>query len=169
MKVFNTMLFTTVAIWALNIGEVPKEVTLSGNNGGLVNGKAWSSSSIKGKIYLLSYVDPDKKEENKLFMEALHKKNYNINKFGSIAIINLKATWLPNFAIEKMLKLKQKEYPNKIYIKDKTKYLVKEWDLKDDSSNVILFDKSGKVIYMHQGFMDKSEIDKVFKMIDGLL
>jgi len=165
-KVLTTLLITTVSTFALTLGEVPKEVTLSGDNGARVDGTAWHSKMLKDKVYVFFYVDPDKKDDNEAFIDALHEKNYNKEKYGSVAIINLKATWLPNFAIEKKLKAKQKEFPNTIYVKDKTKYLVKEWNLADDASNILIFDKEEKLIYQHEGAITDEEMQKAFMLIE---
>lgn len=165
-KLLTTLLIATVSTFALNLGEIPKEVTLSGEDGGRVDGTAWHSKMLKDKVYVLFYVDPDKKGDNEAFIDALHKKNYDKEKYGSVAIINLKATWLPNFAIEKKLKAKQKEFPNTIYAKDKTKYLVKEWNLADDASNILIFDKEGKLIYQHEGVVTDKEMQKAFMLIE---
>ena len=168
-KIVTSILISSIALFALNIGEVPKEITLSGKNGGLVDGSPWNSSMLRDKIYVLFYVDPDKKSDNDKFIDALHQKHYNLEKYGSVAIINLKATWLPNFAIEKKLKTKQKEFPNTIYAKDKTKYLVKQWQLADDSANVLIFDKQGKLLYQHIGKMSRDEMQKAFALIESHL
>ncbi len=165
-KLLLSMILTSLSLFALNIGETPPLITLSGDNGGTVDGKEWNSSTLQGKLHVLFYVDPDKKGDNDQFIEALHQKNYDPKKYGSIAIINLKATWLPNFAIEQKLKAKQQEYPNTLYVKDKTKYLVKEWGLADDSANVLIFDKEGKLLYQHTGAMESSEQSKAFELIE---
>ena len=165
-KVLTTLLIATVSTFALTIGEIPKEITLSGENGAKVDGTAWNSKMLKDKVYVLFYVDPDKKDDNEAFIDALHEKNYDKEKYGSVAIINLKATWLPNFAIEKKLKSKQKEFPNTIYAKDKTKYLVKEWELVDDASNILIFDNDGKLIYQHDGTLTDEEMQKAFALIE---
>ena len=165
-KVLTTLVLTSIATFALTIGEVPKEITLSGENGARVDGTEWNSNMLRDKLYVLFYVDPDKKGDNEAFIDALHEKNYDKEKYGSVAIINLKATWLPNFAIEQKLKSKQEEFPHTIYAKDKTKYLVKEWELADDASNVLVFDKEGKLIYEHNGLMEKDEMQSVFELIE---
>ena len=165
-KVLTILLIATVSTFALNLGEIPKEITLSGENGARVDGTAWNSKMLKDKVYVLFYVDPDKKEDNEAFIDALHEKNYDKEKYGSVAIINLKATWLPNFAIEKKLKSKQKEFPNTLYAKDKTKYLVKEWELADDASNILIFDNDGKLIYQHEGTVTDEEMQKAFALIE---
>ena len=168
-KILPTLLLGTLSLFALTIGEVPQKVILDNENGGRVDGTTWNSSMIKDKIYVMFYVDPDEKDTNNDFSEALKAKEYDRSKFASIAIVNLAATWLPNFAIESSLKNKQKEYPNTIYVKDKKKVLVKEWGLKDDSSNIVVFGRSGKVIYTHAGRLNKNEIKKVLKIINQLI
>jgi predicted transcriptional regulator len=165
-KLMNTLILSTLSTFALNIGEVPKLLILENNNGGHLDGRAWSSSMIKNKVYVLFYVDPDEKDTNNKFSEALKAKNYDRSNFSSIAIVNLKATWLPNFVLESKLKEKQEKYPHTIYVKDKEKILVKEWQLKDDSSDILLFNQKGELIYSYEGKLDSSEIEKVLQLID---
>jgi YtfJ family uncharacterized protein len=156
----------TSSLFALNVGESYNEVVLDGKNGGLVDGEAWHSSMLKDKVYVLFYVDPDEKDTNNDFVEALHAKGYDRKNYGSVAIINLAATWKPNMIIEALLKAKQKKFPHTIYVKDKSKVLVKNWNLKDDSSDVVIFDKSGNAIYTYEGKMDSVEIDKALSLIE---
>ncbi len=165
-KIILIACILTSFVSAIVVGEVPKEVTIDAENGGLLSDKPWHSSMLKDKVYVLFYVDPDEKDTNNGFSEALKKNAYDLKNFGTVAIINLKATWLPNFAIESSLKSKQKEYPNTTYVKDKSKYLVKEWGLADDSSDIAVFAKDGKLLYHHSGKLEKEEIEKVLKLID---
>jgi len=165
-KILINILLATVSTFALTLNEVPKEVTLSGSNGGLVDGTAWHSTMLKDKLHVIFYVSPNKKDDNEAFLDALDKKDYDKTEYGLIAIINLKATWLPNFAIEEKLKSRQEEFPDTLYIKDKTKYLVKEWALADDTSNIIIFDKEGKVIYQHLGKIAPKEMNNIFTLIE---
>ena len=166
-KIVLSLLLSSLSLFSLNIGEVPKEIVVENKNGGQIDGTAWSSTMIKDKVYVLFYVDPDEKDTNNLFSEALKAKNYSLESYGTIAIVNLSATWLPNFAIESALKKKQESYPNTTYVKDKTKFLVKEWELQDDSSNVLVFNKKGELIYNYAGKLDDGEIQKVLNLIDG--
>ena len=165
-KIILIVSILTSFVSAITVGEVPKEVTIENENGALVSGEPWHSSMLKEKVYVLFYVDPDEKDTNNAFSETLKKQPYDLEKFGTVAIVNLKATWLPNFAIESALKEKQEKYPSTTYVKDKNKYLVKEWDLADDSSNILIFDKSGKLIYYFAGKMLDDEIAKALKLIE---
>jgi predicted transcriptional regulator len=50
-------------------------------------------------------------------------------------------------------------------VKDKNKLLVKKWNIEDDNSDVIIFDKNGKYIYKHFGKLtdkDNSEVITFF-------
>ena len=170
MRIFlTTLLLGTVTLFGLNTGEVPPKVVISEKDGGYLDGTAWSSSMLKNKLYVLFYVDPDERETNSAFTKALKEKKYDLNYFGSIAIINLAATWLPNVVLESKLKDKQKEFPNTIYVKDKSKVLVEEWQLEDDSSDVLIFNKNGELLYSHSGRLNSSEITRALSIIDRSL
>ena len=167
MKSILLLLLMSLNIFALNVGEVPKELILSGDNGGLAqDGSAWSSSSINDKLHVLFYVDPDEKDVNNEFVELLNAKEFNSTIVGRVAIVNLAATWKPDYIIEKLLKLKQKELPNTIYLKDKKSILVKEWGLADDASNVLIFSKEGELLFYKAGQLSGDEIKKAIELIE---
>ena len=167
LKTALAALLTTLSLSALTIGEAPKHAVIEKDNGGLVqDGKAWDSDSLKDNVFVMFYVDPDEKDVNEHFSQALKKfKKENNLHFQSIAVINLAATWKPNFIIEKILKSKQEEYPDVIYVKDKNSVLVKAWGVDDDASDIIVFDKEGKVLFYKSGAMSKEDINKTFQLI----
>lgn len=170
MKITLTLaaLLAALNLYALTVGEVPKNVVIEGDNGGLVKGGDWNSNMLKDKVYVVFYVDPDKKDVNEEFSQALKAKKYRQKgDFGSMAIINMAATWKPNFAIEAILKGKQKEFPKTIYVKDKDKILVKEWELGDDASNIVIFSKGGKVLFYKSGKMNEEDMQKAFTLIEA--
>lgn len=145
--------------------EVLPAVELKGDLGGRLDGKAWSSSEIKDKVYVLFYVDPDEKDLNNHVSDALKAEKFPLTHYGSIAIINMAATWKPNFAIESALKSKQEQFPDTLYLKDFDKVLVKKWKMKDDSSNVLLFSKKGELIYRIGGKAEDKQVKELIKLI----
>jgi predicted transcriptional regulator len=173
MNKFHTALVAlaiTLNLSAFTLGEVQKELIISDDKGGLVvDGSAWDSKSIKDKVYVMFYVDPDEKDTNSHFSDALKAKHYDRANYGSIAIVNLAATWKPNFIIEKLLKSKQEEFPDTIYVKDKNKVLVKEWGVADDASDILIFSKTGKLLFYKVGAMSKEDMQKAFKIIEDNL
>lgn len=166
MKIIFTFFITFGLLMAVELGSIPTKVVLDGDNGGKVDGSAWNSSMLKGKVFVLFYVDPDEKDLNDPFANALQSKEYDRKRFGSVAVINLAATWLPNFAIEAKLKKKQEKFPHTVYVKDKKKILVKEWGMADDNSDILVFEKSGKLIYKKFGKLSDTEIKEVIRLID---
>ena len=156
----------STSIMAVETGKVPVPVTISGDKGGKTNGEAWRSSSLKGKVHIVFYVDPDKKELNEALSQALKKRHFDRSKYGSVAIVNMAATWMPNVAIEAKLKSKQKEFPDTVYVRDRDRVLVKKWALADDNSDILIFNKKGVLIYKKFGKLSKAEISKVLSLIE---
>jgi YtfJ family uncharacterized protein len=160
------MLLVMASCMAIEVGKVPSMVSIDGEDGGKIDGAAWSSKMLKGKVHIVFYVDPDKKDLNQNLSNALKKRHFNRKKYGSVAIINLAATWMPNALIESKLKSKQKKFPDTLYVKDKKKVLVSKWKLADDNSDILIFNKRGKLIYKKFGKLSVKEIDKVLKLIE---
>lgn len=156
----------SVTAWAgLEIGQEPEKIVLEGKLGGHLDMREWSSEEFKGKVSTLFYVDPDEKDLNNDASEALKKENFPLEKYQSFAIINMAATWMPNFAITSSLKEKQKRYPTTIYVRDYKKVLVKKWELSDNNNNVLAFDKQGKLIFRKDGKLEPEDIRKLIQTI----
>ena len=165
-KIILSLLVLVGNSFAIEVGKVPPSVSISGDNGGKTNGTAWHSKTLKGKVIIAFYVDPDKKELNTDLNHALQKRQFPGNKFGSVAIVNMAATWMPDIAIEALLKKKQKEFKNTLYVLDRNKVFVKKWNLADDNSDVMLFSKEGKLLYKKFGKLSNSEIKALLDLIE---
>ncbi len=161
------VLLTTIPqVKAVELGQVPPTVQLSGEKGGRVDGTPWSSTEIKGKVYTLMYVDPDAKNMNIPTEKALKAQNFPKDRYGSIAIINMEATWKPNVIINKILKGKQKDYPDTIYVRDMDYYISKAWKLKKNGSYAVLcFDRDGKLIFLKDGKLSPTDTQDLITII----
>ena len=164
---FRTLLLLslfTSSLFSLELNKPLPSLKLEGKNGSLVNGKAFDSATIHDKVRVIFYVDPDEKDLNEALSDRLKKEDFDKSKFGSVAVINLAATWLPNYVIQKLLAQKQKEFPETIYVFDREKVGVKAWSVEDDNSDVIITDKEGKVLYYHPGKVtDMQEVVDIIK------
>ena len=160
------MIFPTIVLAELPIGEKPPKVVLKDDLGGRIDGKQWSSEElVSEKIIVLFYVDPDESELNNHVSDALKAENFPKDKYGSIGMANMAATWLPNFAINMKLKSKQEKHKNTLYVKDLDKTLVKKWGLSDDNSNVVVFGKNGKVLYSVDGKFTDAQVKEIVKVV----
>lgn len=160
------LLIVTSASLAIELGQIPPKVVISGKDGSCVNGTPWISTMLKDRVHVLFYVDPDEKDLNTLLTERIKAKKFNAKVFHSVGIVNLAATWMPNALLESRLQEKQEKFPRTLYVKDKKKVLVKEWGLADDDYNVLIFDKQGKLIYKYSGEVPEEEIAQVIQLIE---
>lgn len=159
-------IFTAQNAWSdLQMGQVPETVVLQESQGGFLDGRAWSSEQIRDKVSVFFYVDPDERDLNNAASEALKAENFPRENYQSFAVMNMAATWMPNFAINRSLKKKQEEYPNTIYVRDNEKVLVEAWGLSDDNNCVLAFDKGGRLIFRKDGQLDDQEIATLVKAV----
>ena len=170
MRILATMIFIvlvpTMLLAEFPIGEIPPKVVLKGDLGGRIDGTQWSSEElVSEKVIVLFYVDPDESELNNHVSDALKAENYPKEKYGSIGMANMAATWLPNFAINMKLKSKQEKHKETVYVKDLDKTLVKKWGLSDDNSDVIVFDKDGRVLYSVDGKFTDAQVKEIVKVV----
>jgi len=159
------LFLTSNAHAEVKLGQVPPVIELKDELGGRIDGSPWSSSEMKGKVFVLFYVDPDVKDLNNEASEALAKEEFPRERFQSFAVINMGATWLPNFMISSSLKDKQKQYPKTIYVRDYKKVMVKKWNISDDNSDVLVFDKEGRLIFKKDGKLGADDIKKMLQLI----
>ena len=151
----------------VQLGHTLTNVTLEGKTGGYFTGGAWHSSMLKGKTTMLMYVDPDEKGKGEVFKPTIEKleREIDFKKFQIVVILNLGATWKPNFLIKKLSESKLKDYPKRIYVFDKQSVLSQKWGLKDNAYNVVVIDGSMKPVYSHSGKWEKEDIKKIDTLI----
>jgi len=165
MRQIVILLLFSISLFALTVGTTLPSATLENEQGGKLDGSAFNSDALRGKVYVVFYVDPDEKDLNNPLSDALKAEAFDRSKYGSVAIINMDATWLPNFAIASSLEKKQEKFPDTLYVKDLKKILVDQWDIADDNSDIILLDQKGTVLYLYEGALEQDEIDKLITLI----
>lgn len=142
------------------------KIILKGDNGGYANGKTWNSDSLKGKINLILYTDPDQQKLAQLLVSKLDTLTFSKNRLRITFMLNTAATIIPNFIIRTKLKQKAKVSKNIEYVLDQNKKLVTKWNLKDEDLNVIILDKSDKVLYNHFGNITENDIKKIMEILN---
>lgn len=148
------------------IGDVVPAVVLEKKSGGLVGDGPWSSVSLNGKVHILMYVDPDKAKVNAHVEEALAAEGFDRDKVASVAVINMAATWKPNFAIDTLLEKKQEKYPNTLYVRDLQRVLVDAWGLVDDGYHVLVVGRSGEVLFSGANALSEVQVAQLISTIN---
>jgi YtfJ family uncharacterized protein len=165
------LLLQTSLVFSLPLGQVPQNIDLSGTRGGLVKGDgAWSSqAALQGKVSVVFYVAPAEKDTNSAASAALKEAGFSEEQFQSYAIVNMAASNWPNFIIAQKLKSSQEEFPRTIYVKDAQSVLVKEWQLRDKASDIVAFDRTGKVIFHVDGKLTDDQVHQLLAAVRGAL
>jgi len=133
-------------------------------NGGL-DGEDFDSEKLRGKAFVLFYVSPKKKELNMEASEELKAQKFEGDAFGSVAIIDLKSSWIPNPLILRAVRAKQEKYPRTIYLKDRKRYMHKILDFKPSGNEIFAFDGDGKMIFRHLGKAEPEKIKELIKLM----
>ena len=150
----------------LEVGQPAPKFKIAGEDGARTTGEPWSSEELIGaKITSFFYVDPEERAKNEPVEAAYKKAAFPKDKHQSVAVLNMAAAWYPNSILNSQLEKKQKEFPNTVYLKDFKKVFVSAWGLKDDSVNLVIFDKDSKVLYLKKGPMAEKDIEEALALI----
>lgn len=151
---------------ALEVGQPAAKIKLAREDGARTTGEPWSSEELLGaKITSFFYIDPEERAKNEPLEAAYKKADFPRDKHQSVAVLNMAAAWYPNSILNSQLEKKQKEFPHTVYLKDFKKVFVNSWGLKDDSVNLVIFDKDSKVLYLKKGPMTEKEMEEALALI----
>jgi predicted transcriptional regulator len=153
----------------LTVGQPAPGVVLEGEGGGKISGGACHSDSLTGKVHVLFYVDPDERSVNDHVADALQREDFDRSRYGSLAVINLAASWLPNALLQSSLEDKQKQFPHTLYVQDLQKALVSRWGLTDHGNDIVAFDPAGRVLFHRAGTLSEADLDLLIDTIKAHL
>ena len=158
MKRVWIVLLCALALYGIEVGERAARVSLQPPQGYCVaSKKPFDTGSLTGRVTLFVYVDPDKRGENEEFFAAIKRQHFPSERFNSVVVVNMAATWLPNFILSSILQKKQRDYPRTLYVKDFAKTFVKAWGLRDNAMNIVIFSRNGRVLFVHAGKLSPAQ------------
>ena len=133
--------------------------------------KPWSNKDYEGKVSVLFYVAPNKKDLNTHATDAIRTAvdagKISRDYYSSYAVINMAASSWPNFLIAIKLNQSQREFPNTSYVKDYERVLVEKWGLEDSSNCVVLFDERGTVLFRQDGKLSDKHLKTLVKTLEA--
>jgi predicted transcriptional regulator len=174
-KMTFTLLFASLAIVStfgqavktLEVGMKAPEWTFTD-----ASKKEFTMDSWPGKVLQVNYVDPDEKDLNDPFNDAINKaadidKRIDKDYFKGFGITDCKSTIIPNFLIRAIAAGKAKKYDTTILF-DYDATLQTLWGLPKDSYSVVILDKNRIVRAIYTGKIPESENEKMIQMIIDL-
>ncbi|MDD5722450.1 MAG: YtfJ family protein [Syntrophales bacterium] len=167
-KIFFTVLL--VLLWTvsggiagdLKVGDSASDWSLPDTNGTMYTMQNWS-----GKVLLVNYTDPDEKDMNEHFTDAMKKANddglLNEATYTGIGIADCKASWKPDALIRSFGAAKAEKYKTVILF-DYDASLRNAWGLREDSANAILLDKNGVCRAIVRGRVPDDQVTQLVQL-----
>ncbi len=124
---------------------------------------------LGSKVVAIIYADPDRKDMNDPLSNAMTEKKWPKDKVVMIGLVNMRDSWIADFALNIAIKSKQKQFPDAVIMKDQDSSLKNGWNLGDcnDTSVVVIIGKERTVKYISKGPVRGSEINRVLQIVDA--
>ncbi len=124
-----------------------------------------------GKVLLINYNDPDEKDMNEHFTDAVKKEVESgvlkKSSFKGIGIADCKASWKPDGLIRTLGASEATKYDTVILF-DYNAFLREAWGLKEDSANAILLDKNRVCRAIVRGRVPDNQVEYLLKLATEL-
>lgn len=147
--------------WALKAGDGVSNLKLrDGEN------EPASIPDFGRKVLTIFYTDPDVKDQNEPFRDALKAAALDKELYRGLGVVNMKDTWKPDFAIRKVIRDKIAKFKS-VILADPDYTLRNAWRLGDcdEKDVVIVIGKDSKVKYVKMGKVAPSEYATIIALI----
>jgi predicted transcriptional regulator len=167
-KVFFVVLLASLcAVSGAAAGDLKVGDRASGWSLPDANNRLYTMQDWAGKVLLVNYNDPDEKDMNSHFADAVKKEAENgllrDTTFKGIGIADCKASWKPDSLIRSFGAAAAKKY-NTVILFDYDASLRNAWGLKKDSANAILLDKDGVCRAIIRGRVPDDQVAPLVQM-----
>jgi predicted transcriptional regulator len=167
-RLILTIILFVMLFNVLNAEDIRlKQIVLNGKKGGYADGKIWTSNSLIGRTNVIIYVDPDNFSDIKQFVSYLEAEKSINDNFGLTFIVNTASTVIPNFAIRSKIRSRAKESSKVSYVLDNDKSLIENWNLRDDSANVLVLDSSNRQRFLCSGNISSEDSKNIMGIINN--
>ncbi|MCL9780495.1 YtfJ family protein [Vibrio sp. S4M6] len=132
----------------------------------------WSTSALPGKVRVIQAIAgrSSAKKMNQPLMKAITASKFPEDKYQTTTIVNQDdAMWGTGSMVKSSAEDSKKEYPWSSIVVDEYGVVAKAWDLKQESSAIVVVNKEGKVLFEHQGALDQTQIEQVIKLVKNNL
>ncbi|MDO6707667.1 YtfJ family protein [Photobacterium sp. 1_MG-2023] len=145
------------------------ELILQGDN---IVYQTWQSSQLTGKVRVIQAIAgrSSAKELNASLIEAIKAANLPQDQYQTTTIINQDdAIWGTGGFVKSSAEDSKKEFAWSSIVLDAKGQVRSRWELKEESSAIIVLDQSGKVVFVKDGQLNQSEIQQAMSKIQALL
>ena len=134
--------------------------------------QAWSSQQLTGKVRVIQHIAgrSSAKALNAPLIKAIKAAKLPHVRYQTTTIVNLDDAMFGtgSFVVSSLEKSKQ-EFPWSSFVLDETGAVRQSWGLAEESSAIVLLDKSGTVRFVKDGALTPEEIKQVMTLIQSLI
>jgi len=130
-----------------------------------------NSSSLKGKVLVITYETKDVVDKNKKFKDRVLDYLSGDDKRSTVTIVPVINCFKYTWPFDKYCITKVQENARMLGMRlydDRKGTIYDDFNIKDNESNVIIVDKKGIVSYCKEGRLNDTEIDDALKLIQKL-
>lgn len=143
-----------------NIKSPIPSLEINSKSGGSLNGSKWSSQSLEGKQNIVLYTTLKNRTEVHKILHRIDSLDQLYQLPKTTLIFNIAEIHIPVFLVKKMISVKRDDFSITIeYVIDKNKLGIKKWNLKDDSTNVLILNKNNELIFYSNKKITDSYLD----------
>lgn len=132
----------------------------------------WNSQKMRGKVRIIQAIAgrSSAKEMNAPLMSAITAAHFPESSYQTTTIINQDdSIWGTGSFVKSSAEDSKKEFPWSSIVLDGNGNVAKTWSLKEESSAIIVQDKSGKVQFVKEGKLTSDEINQVIGLVHTLV
>jgi YtfJ family uncharacterized protein len=134
--------------------------------------RPWDLSQLPGKVRVIQAIAGRKsaKKMNAPLMNAITAAGFPAESYQTTSIINQDdAIWGTGSFVKSSAQESKKEFPWSSIVLDKEGSVAQAWQLAEKSSAILVLDKQGQVLFVKEGALEQSEIDRVLQLVKSNL
>lgn len=136
------------------------------------NYRRWDSAELAGKVRVMQYIAGRKsaKKKNSLLINAVKDAHFPEDRFQPTTIVNTDDA-IPGsgFFVRGKIEKNKKNYPWAQFIVDSDGLARKAWQLKEESSTIVVLDSLGRVRWAKDGALTPGEVAHVITLVHQLI
>ncbi|WPC73799.1 YtfJ family protein [Vibrio porteresiae] len=130
--------------------------------------QTWSTEEMKGKVHIIQAIAgrSGAKAMNQPLMKAITRAEFDPNQYQTTTIINQDdAIWGTGSFVKSSAISGKEEFPWSSVVLDEQGKVAHQWQLKPESSAIIVQDKQGNVLFVKEGALSEHEIEVVIHLV----
>ncbi len=132
----------------------------------------WDTAKLAGKVRVMQYIAGRKsaKKKNSLLINAVKDADFPEDRFQPTTIVNTDDA-IPGsgFFVRGKIEKNKKNYPWAQFIVDSDGLARKAWQLKEESSTIVVLDNRGRVRWAKDGSLTPDEVAQVIALVRQLI